>query len=923
MTVIGAAAEVSNSLNPTSSNNAAAAITTGTAGAGQTAIAGISQSEFQKYVESKKETKETTKSEPKNMAEVIQQQLDKQEAEEAESESQSPSPSSGTIPAKYSNTTPEDRIITPAGGIAPASSLENIIQVETSGKTTSGEEVIITAPLSKFNQSVKDQILTPDLVKDYNAAQIKAANKNEPVPLDTSYNPYSHGTTREIPLIERPGVQETIYKVYDETGKKVNIPQTPEQIFQEEQYNKAIEGMGLSNVDTFVNTYVKDPVGRFDPAFPNTGVKITQPDLDVTTPGERIDQWKTYEGEEATANRAISSAKAPVELGLSFLPSFGEGVIGGAVIRAGGAVIGKLASSGKVGATIANILTKPLITGTTAKTAVTAVDITADKSISSALIKTGTKFAVDHPTITLGLETASKAVTTPSNAALNAIAVSYGVDIASRVNAEPTVSGKISTAARIAFVELPALVIGGKIGYSAVTKGIGRYETRGLTALKPTDYGYEIGIPNVYHPTITALKTSFAESTYSPKPYKFSNTENPFIRQPNPVNARLPENPSGVTAGLTQYTHTTPYGDAFKKPTVTVQKGSSEAPGMYVAPAFNFYYAKTANEMPRPRLFMTGTLQTSNPATVTVYGNAPKAIPYDKLGLPQNKAGANAFMSENAKQGEVYLPKIKEEMEGIITVGTELKQLPTRYYFELNGVRVPAREFKISSAKNQPHLTAISKITTGRDSGSSKYNAKYQYPSITAPGSRPAFTSKPAASSEKSGSSKGISGTSPIGSISLPSSSGKSLISQGKSGSSKGISGTSPIGSISLPSSSGKSLISQGKSGSSKGISGISPISSKKPNFPSGSSRQTPVPKNLYNKPDKTDEKRKRDSYARIRRETITHLSILDPLEYVGKGSITNRKQPERVIYTKPIYQYNGSLSLRKPKGASKRKGII
>ena len=150
------------------------------------------------------------------MAEVIQQQLAKQESSDASSPV--------TVPAKYSGEVPTDRIVTPEGGIAPVKSLENIIQVETTVKTTSGEEVTIVAPLSKFNQEVKDQILTPELVKDYNTAQIQEANKKDPVPMDQTYDPYSHGTTREIPVSERPGVQEAIYKIYDETGKKVNIP---------------------------------------------------------------------------------------------------------------------------------------------------------------------------------------------------------------------------------------------------------------------------------------------------------------------------------------------------------------------------------------------------------------------------------------------------------------------------------------------------------------------------------------------------------------------------------------------------------------------------------------------------------------------------------------------------------------------------
>ncbi len=348
--------------NPTDANlgtdsnttvQAAAAVTTGVAGAGQTGIAGISESQYRQYIESKKEKSEP-KSEPRNMFEVIQREIAKQEAEDQGGSS------SVQVPAKYSNNVPEDRIITPEGGIAPTKALENIIQVETTGKTTSGEEITIVAPLSKFNQEVKEQILTPELVKYYNTTQIQAANSKDLAPLDQPYNPYSHGTTREIPVSERPGVQETIYKVYDDTGKKVTIPKTAEQTYQEEQYTTTLDRMvpevmgfkiiDLNDVQTFVDTYVKDPVGRFDPVFPylNTEiVKIAQPGLDfttsdLTTPGERIEQFNKYDnsGDE----RAITSAKTSAELALTFIP-IGGGIFGGTIVRGGEILIEKLAST--------------------------------------------------------------------------------------------------------------------------------------------------------------------------------------------------------------------------------------------------------------------------------------------------------------------------------------------------------------------------------------------------------------------------------------------------------------------------------------------------------------------------------------------------------------------------------------------------
>ena len=878
---------------------AAAAVTTGVAGPGQTAIAGISEAEYQKYIESKKEKSEP-KSEPKNMFEVIQREIAKQEAEDQGGSS------SVQVPAKYSNEPRHDTITTPDGGIAPAKSLENIIQVETTVKTTTGENINIVAPLSKFNQNVKDAIITPEFVENYNNAQIQAARQKEPVPLDQTYNPYSHGTTREIPVSERPGVQESVFKIYDETGKKVTIPKTAEQIYQEEQYSTSLERMGigiidLKGIDTFVNTYVKDPVGRFNPVDPNP---LSNKLFGTDSPSERIEQFNKYD--DSGDDRAITSATVPVNLALTFLPSFGVGVAGGAAVRGAGFVIGKLGSSGKIGSTVANIITKPLITSAGTKTVVRALDVTAEKKASSNLIRLGADFAATHPTITAGLSATSKAVTTPTNAALNTIAVSYGIDVASRISEAPTTEQKIGTAFKIAATEIPGLVIGGKLGYTTATKAIGRYETRGLVPLKTTEYGYETGIPIVKNPTFSALKESFAKGTYTIKPYYYSNTANPYIRQPHPTDARLPDNPAVTIPGQTQYKHTTQFGDSFNKPTVTVQPGSSEAPGLYLASVFNFYYAKTGSYVPKSSPIMTGKLQTSNPAAVNIYGDTPIAIPYQRVGLPQNAKGARLYMSKDAKTGEVYLLNIKGEMEGVLTAGTQMKQLPSRYYFDLNGVRVPVREYEIMSTSEavKPPIKTSETRPTFRSGSSGRQNAQYQYPSINSPVSSLRISS---GSNSAKASSPGYSpGSYSPGSPSYGSSPGTS-----KARSSPGYS----------PGSYSPGLPSYGSSpGTSLGASLPRPYVGKSPMI-------TPTynpPKYTITTPPVTPPKKKRDDeynnlntrYKPLRREVLHHLSIIDPAEAINAGSFTgSRKRPERIINTKDIlYEFSGTLRTKKPR---------
>lgn len=78
------------------------------------------------------------------------------------------------------------------------------------------------------------------------------------------------------------------------------------------------------------------------------------------------------------------------------------------------------------------------------------------------------------------------------------------------------------------------------------------------------------------------------------------------------------------------------------------------------------------------------------------------------------------------------------------------------------------------------------------------------------------------------------------------------------------------------------------------------------------------------------DEKGKEATYNRIRIGTRRHLGIADPLEFLGEGSITKRSKrstPERVRLQdelswkkRPVYEFDGGYSGRKPKNRTRRR---
>lgn len=66
-------------------------------------------------------------------------------------------------------------------------------------------------------------------------------------------------------------------------------------------------------------------------------------------------------------------------------------------------------------------------------------------------------------------------------------------------------------------------------------------------------------------------------------------------------------------------------------------------------------------------------------------------------------------------------------------------------------------------------------------------------------------------------------------------------------------------------------------------------------------------------------------TFRAIKTQRIDHFGIYDPLEFLGKGSMTRRETrkgkalSEVTTFKKTIYEVNGNYQTRKPTGRSRR----
>lgn len=72
---------------------------------------------------------------------------------------------------------------------------------------------------------------------------------------------------------------------------------------------------------------------------------------------------------------------------------------------------------------------------------------------------------------------------------------------------------------------------------------------------------------------------------------------------------------------------------------------------------------------------------------------------------------------------------------------------------------------------------------------------------------------------------------------------------------------------------------------------------------------------------DEDSDRRKEDKdfFRAIKTQRIDHFGIYDPLEFLGKGSMTKRSRPELTNFKRTIYEVDGGYQTRKPKGRTRR----
>lgn len=143
------------------------------------------------------------------------------------------------------------------------------------------------------------------------------------------------------------------------------------------------------------------------------------------------------------------------------------------------------------------------------------------------------------------------------------------------------------------------------------------------------------------------------------------------------------------------------YTALTKKPVSPLISGSSELKGFYQAPKLSATFLrldKTPEYSGKPfSLNLFGTLTpTAVRTTPTKIELVPQVNPSSQVN-PSKLKSIQLFFRDKAELGKSYIPFIKTEKEAIIPEGTELVKKPTRYYFTLDGRKVPVLEYEAVS----------------------------------------------------------------------------------------------------------------------------------------------------------------------------------------------------------------------------------
>jgi len=158
--------------------------------------------------------------------------------------------------------------------------------------------------------------------------------------------------------------------------------------------------------------------------------------------------------------------------------------------------------------------------------------------------------------------------------------------------------------------------------------------------------------------------------------------------------------------------HATPYGGSFKE-TFTVTPGSSELPGLYVAPEVSYKFLKIQGvEIPVPKFFdlSTTSVLEKAPKILRIYPEAIEEAPtFGEILLPKKSAviierfktrgpESTKFLLTKAEKGVAYVPGVKTEIEAIIPPESTFALSGQKFYTEFIGIKVPIDQY-ISSAE--------------------------------------------------------------------------------------------------------------------------------------------------------------------------------------------------------------------------------
>ncbi|MDD4921631.1 MAG: hypothetical protein PHS30_04025 [Bacteroidales bacterium] len=230
-------------------------------------------------------------------------------------------------------------------------------------------------------------------------------------------------------------------------------------------------------------------------------------------------------------------------------------------------------------------------------------------------------------------------------------------------------------------------------------------------------YSSELGYPISSKITPLDLQSSFIENTFKPRPSKMQSgiSKNvPYV----PFRAKLPgETSYGVWSGWEI--------DPGKVGTrLILQSGQSEMAGMYGASGAEFYFTKVSGQGIKKIKPFSFTLPKVNEPTmirttgitdfieipkdvriraIRIMKNWSRANPGKPIPLEVKKAAYNElnfWAQENLKPGQVALPMMKAEYEGVIPTfiskgQTQLEVTGRNYFARSKGVRVPIVEMKV------------------------------------------------------------------------------------------------------------------------------------------------------------------------------------------------------------------------------------